>query len=142
MASFPLSRKEAPVRPALVAAVTLAALSLAACGQPAPAAAPPTPAAPPSSPAADPAGGTSLSGAQSWTMPDLVGSGLQDAQDAIQRLTDFAIVITTSHDATGRGRNQVADRNWKVCDQNVAPGATITPDTEIDFGAVMLDEEC
>jgi hypothetical protein len=45
-------------------------------------------------------------------MPDLVGSPLQSAQDRIQRLTNFAIAVTTSHDATGAGRHQVWDRNW------------------------------
>jgi hypothetical protein len=47
-------------------------------------------------------------------MPDLVGVGLQDAQDAIQGLTDFRIPVTTSHDATGAGRAQVLDRGWRV----------------------------
>ena len=75
-------------------------------------------------------------------MPDLVGSNLQEAQNAVQSLTDFAITVTTSHDATGKGREQVLDRNWKVCSQNVAAGATITTDTKIDFGTVKLDESC
>jgi hypothetical protein len=78
----------------------------------------------------------------SWTMPDLRGSVLQNAQDVIQRLTDRRILVTTSHDATGRGRQQVVDSNWKVCSQNIAPGQTITADTRIDFGAVQLDERC
>lgn len=80
--------------------------------------------------------------ATSWIMPDLIGAQLQSAQDRIQALTDFAIAITTSHDATGAGRHQVLDRNWKVCSQNVPPGATIYRDTRIDFGAVKLDEHC
>jgi hypothetical protein len=29
-------------------------------------------------------------------------------------------------DATGAGRQQVLDRNWKVCGQSVAAGETIT----------------
>jgi hypothetical protein len=75
-------------------------------------------------------------------MPNLVGSGLQDAQDAIQRLTGYGIAVTSSHDATGAGRMQVSDRNWKVCSQNVAPGETIMPGTQIDFGVVKLEEDC
>ena len=75
-------------------------------------------------------------------MPDLVGANLQDAQNAIQSLTDFAIAVTTSHDETGKGRAQVIDRNWKVCSQNVRPGETVTTGTEIDFGAVKLEESC
>lgn len=75
-------------------------------------------------------------------MPDLVGANLQDAQNAIQALTDFGIAVTTSTDATGAGRAQLLDNNWTVCAQNVAPGETITADTDIDFAAVKLDESC
>ena len=75
-------------------------------------------------------------------MPDLVGENLQDTQNAIQRLTGYAIPITTSHDATGNGRNQISDRNWKVCSQNIAAGKVVPVDTELDFGAVKLDESC
>lgn len=75
-------------------------------------------------------------------MPDLVGSNLQSAQNQIQSLTDFAIFVTTSHDATGAGRQQILDMNWKVCSQNIPPGSTISSDTRIDFGAVKLEERC
>ena len=78
----------------------------------------------------------------SWRMPNLVGHGLQDAQDTIQALTDDRIFVTKSHDATGAGRHQILDRDWKVCDQDVRPGATITVGTTIDFGAVKLSERC
>jgi hypothetical protein len=37
---------------------------------------------------------------------------------------------------------QIADRNWKVCTQNIPPGATITADSRIDFGAVKVEESC
>ncbi|QNG55674.1 PASTA domain-containing protein [Pseudonocardia petroleophila] len=75
-------------------------------------------------------------------MPDLVGANLQDAQNAVQSLTDFGIAVTTSTDATGAGRNQVLDANWTVCAQNIAPGETITADSRIDFAAVKLEEAC
>ncbi|HEX6357522.1 hypothetical protein [Actinophytocola sp.] len=39
--------------------------------------------------------------AQQWTMPDLVGATLQDAQDQIQALTDGTVYSTDSHDLTG-----------------------------------------
>jgi hypothetical protein len=148
------------VRPVPTVAAAAIALLLAGCGSapsapsappaaaPSPAAAPNVPAVPAPAPTAVPAPGAGdavpaeSAGTASWTMPDLVGAGLQEAQDAIQGLTDFGISITTSHDATGQDRQQVSDRNWKVCDQSVPPGATITPDTVIDFGAVKLDESC
>jgi hypothetical protein len=80
--------------------------------------------------------------ATSWAMPDLVGLNLQSAQNQIQSLTDFAIAVTTSHDATGTDRQQVLDENWKVCSQNIPPGHTIDSDTRIDFGAVKREERC
>lgn len=118
----------------LMAAVT-------ACGSPTPpstAPADPTPVtATASAPAANDAGS-----AASWSMPNLVGSSLQAAQDSIQKLTSNAIVVTRSHDATGASRSQVLDRNWKVCSQNIPAGTPIDPSTKIDFGAVKVDERC
>ena len=81
-------------------------------------------------------------GARQWVMPDLVGSKLQDAQDRIQKLTGNPTFITFSHDASGQGRNQVVDSNWKVCSQNVAPGASFDDRAKIDFGAVKSAEQC
>lgn len=77
-----------------------------------------------------------------WTMPELVGATLQDAQDQIQTLTGDAVYFTDSHDLTGENRNQVLDANWKVCTQNVEPGAPVTAESRIDFGVVKLEEAC
>jgi beta-lactam-binding protein with PASTA domain len=90
----------------------------------------------------DPAVPTAAAAPTSWVMPNLVGVNLQDAQNRIQSLTTYAIAITTSHDATGAGRQQIVDRNWKVCSQNVPPGQRIRADTKIDFGAVKTTERC
>jgi hypothetical protein len=79
---------------------------------------------------------------QHWAMPNEVGSGLQTAQDAIQKLTGNVVFFTSSHDVSGRGRHQILDRDWKVCDQNVAAGAQIQAGTKIDFGVVKLAEAC
>jgi hypothetical protein len=85
---------------------------------------------------------TSGSGAASgWVMPNLVGTDLQSAQDAIQSVTDDGIWYTHSHDATGAGRMQLWDRDWKVCSQNVAPGASIHSGTSITFDVVKRDSE-
>jgi hypothetical protein len=75
-------------------------------------------------------------------MPNMVGVNLQEAQDGIQALTGDKIFVTKSHDASGRARHQILDRDWKVCGQNVKPGAIIKPDTLIDFAAVKLTESC
>jgi beta-lactam-binding protein with PASTA domain len=117
-------------------------LLAAACGAPAPAPTPPSTTTAPSTTSALSATPTAGPAATSWVMPDLVGVNLQDAQNAIQSLTDFGIAITTSTDATGAGRSQLLDRNWTVCSQNVAPGESITADTAIDFAVVQLDESC
>lgn len=80
--------------------------------------------------------------APTWTMPDLIGRDLQSAQDTVQRMTDFAIAATTSHDATGAGRPQVVDQDWRVCSQSVPAGAAVDPETMIDFGVVLRGEPC
>lgn len=79
---------------------------------------------------------------QQWVMPNLVGTVLQDAQDSIQAVTGNPVFITRSHDVSGRDRSQAIDANWKVCDQNVEPGAMFTADSLVDFGVVKLDETC
>ncbi|MFD9003274.1 hypothetical protein ACFV0T_20240 [Streptomyces sp. NPDC059582] len=73
------------------------------------------------------------------TVPDFVGMGLQSAQDTAQEQGFYAL---TSHDALGRDRNQILDRDWKVCSQSVQAGTSSAVDTELDFGAVKLDETC
>jgi PASTA domain len=75
-------------------------------------------------------------------MPNLVGQNLQEAQDAIQKLTDNPLFLTLSTDATGQGRAQVVDSNWKICSQNVKPGDRFTKDTKIEFASVKLAERC
>lgn len=96
----------------------------------------PTPGVSPKSPAA------SLNGS-SFTMPDLTGGTLQDAQNAVQKL---GIFYSVSHDLRG-SRNQLLDRNWKVCDQKPAAGETvsgsrISREGKIDFGVVKRSETC
>jgi len=70
------------------------------------------------------------------TMPDVVGLGLQDAQDLIQTRGVF---FSRSFDCTGAGRQQILDRNWVVVTQTPAPGAPIA-EGEPRLGAVKLDE--
>jgi hypothetical protein len=79
---------------------------------------------------------------KSWTMPNLVGAGLQQAQDRIQALTHNEIFFTSSHDVSGQGRHQILDRDWRVCSQNVASGTSIGIGTKIDFGVVKTSEAC
>jgi hypothetical protein len=76
--------------------------------------------------------------AKTAELPDLVGKGLQSAQDAAQAAGFFQL---PSHDSLGRGRNQILDRDWNVCFQTPEPGRHSTK-TKIDLGAVKLDEAC
>jgi beta-lactam-binding protein with PASTA domain len=85
---------------------------------------------------------TTTASPASWVMPNLVGANLQAAQDAIQALTTDFVFFTSSTDATGQGRPQVLDSNWKVCAQNIPPGGTITTTTKIEFATVKLTEQC
>lgn len=80
--------------------------------------------------------------AQTWPMPNVQGAVLQSAQDTIQALTGGAIFFTASVDATGQGRQQVLDANWKVCAQTPAAGTLIDVSAKISFAAVKLSEQC
>ncbi|CAG6397602.1 exported hypothetical protein [Actinacidiphila cocklensis] len=77
--------------------------------------------------------------ASATTVPSLVGLGLQTAQDTAQA-AGFSNL--TSHDASGDGRMQILDRNWKVCDQTPSAGDRADDDVKIDLGAVKLGEPC
>lgn len=71
-------------------------------------------------------------------LPSFAGMGLQAAQDQAQSLGFYRL---DSHDAAGRGRDQIWDRDWKVCFQRPAPGSRRTAVT-VGFGAVKLEESC
>lgn len=77
--------------------------------------------------------------AEKATVPNFVGMGLQSAQDKAQ---DAGFYSLKSQDALGRGRMQAFDRNWKVCSQNIKADTSTSTDTELDFGAVKLEEDC
>jgi len=97
--------------------------------------------APPSS-QPEPTSSSPVEGA-TFTMPNEVGKGLQDAQDDLQRVSHDPVFYTSSKDATGRGRHQVFDRDWKVCGQNVPAGKLVERKTVlITFSVVKLAESC
>ncbi|WP_457031413.1 PASTA domain-containing protein [Kitasatospora sp. P5_F3] len=80
----------------------------------------------------------SAGSAGSATLPTFTGMGLQTAQDRAQAAGFYAL---RSHDALGRSRTQIDDRNWKVCFQAPAAGQRATG-AVVDFGTVKLDEQC
>lgn len=63
-------------------------------------------------------------------MPNVLCRNLQDAQNDIQKVGVF---FSRSHDATGKGRRQLWDRNWIVVAQTPPPG------TPIGEGDAVLD---
>ncbi len=96
------------------------------------------PTTPPTSPATSPPTTAPPAKTASGELPGFVGMGLQSAQDKAQELGYYHLA---SHDALGRGRNQISDRNWKVCSQSPRPGRH-PRGTRIDFGTVKLEETC
>ncbi|MEU9715096.1 hypothetical protein [Streptomyces sp. NPDC047976] len=87
-----------------------------------------------------PADTSAGAGAASSTgrLPNFVGRQLQAAQDDAQAAGFY---LLSSTDATGAGRMQVLDRNWKVCGQSPAPG-THDVTTRVTFSTVKTEESC
>lgn len=77
--------------------------------------------------------------AASFTMPNLVGMGLQDAQDLLQSQGSY---LLDQQDASGLGRLQMIDSNWKVCTQSPSAGSSVGIQSTVQLGAVKLDESC
>lgn len=77
--------------------------------------------------------------AKTIAVPNLVGKGLQTAQDTSQAAGLYSL---TSHDSLGQDRLQILDRDWQVCFQKPAPGSKVDATTKVDLGAVKLTETC
>lgn len=81
--------------------------------------------------------------AETYTMPSEIGNVLQSSQEDIEGILGVPVwPLLQSHDVKEGWRFQVLDSDWKVCDQDPAPGATFDETTVIDFGVVKLDERC
>ncbi len=74
-----------------------------------------------------------------FTMPQLVGMTLQDAQDQLQGLGSYWL---HQRDATGQNRLQINDRNWQVCSQSPGAGAQASTSTLVELSSVKRDESC
>jgi beta-lactam-binding protein with PASTA domain len=70
-------------------------------------------------------------------VPNVVCKDLQSAQDILQAAGFFNL---RSEDASGRGRQQLIDRNWVVVDQSVASGNTPDRGTRITLSVVKFGE--
>ena len=122
--------------PALVTAVLAAGIAVAGCSSAHPAASASTAPAQSSTSFTAPAQSST-----SFTMPNEVGHVLQDAQDDLQRVSGNPAYYSRSHDLLG-DRHQILDRDWQVCTQNIAEGATVSESDTVDFGVVKLSESC
>lgn len=87
----------------------------------------------------EPAGPTTESVQVTFTMPNLTGMVLQDAQDLLQASGSY---FMDQEDATGEGRMQLNDSNWQVCSQEPAAGETVGTEATVLLRAVKLDETC
>lgn len=118
---------------------TAASASASASGSPAASPTVAAPSAPVSAGASTPAGAAKpTSAGTAKALPNLVGQGLQSAQDAAQAAGFYNLA---SSDALGRDRMQIDDRNWKVCFQSPAAGQADSS-AKVTFSAVKLDETC
>lgn len=76
---------------------------------------------------------------EKFVMPKVTGMVLQTAQDLLQSKGSY---LMDQQDASGLGRIQVLDSNWKVCTQKPKAGAKVPIETIVVLGAVKLDEKC
>jgi hypothetical protein len=74
---------------------------------------------------------------QLGTIPNVVCKDLQTAQDTLQAAGFFNL---HSKDGTGKGRQQILDRNWVVIAQSVPAGATPGLEASVTLTAVKFGE--
>lgn len=79
--------------------------------------------------------------AETWTMPDVVGKTLAQAESSVTGLSDSVTIRTVSTDMTGFGRQQLSAPNWTVCATAPRAGGTITAKTTVVLGVVRLHTE-
>ena len=103
---------------------------------PPPAPAKPAPSTPDAAVAASP---EAVPAPELFVMPKLVGVNLQLAQDTLQSVGSY---VLDQEDASGLGRIQVNDSNWKVCSQRPKAGASVPIETVVLLTSVKLAEEC
>lgn len=77
--------------------------------------------------------------ATAFTMPDLVGKSLQEAQDELQALGSF---LMDQEDATDKGRLQIIDDNWTVCSQDPEAGEQHSKLDVVTLWSVKNGEDC
>jgi hypothetical protein len=71
------------------------------------------------------------------SMPALVGKTVFDADKEVPLGTRLLLV-----DGTGQHRKVIWPANWRVCKQDPAAGAPLTPSTAVTLVVVKLEEKC
>jgi len=74
-----------------------------------------------------------------FTMPEVVGMNLQDAQDLLQSRGSY---LLDQADATSQDRFQLLDAQWQVCHQLPAAGSHVLKTRIVRLDVVKLDENC
>lgn len=72
-------------------------------------------------------------------MPSVVGMVLQDAQDLLQSQGSY---LMDQVDASGAGRIQFFDTNWRVCSQEPSAGLPLSSVDIVTLRSVKRDESC
>lgn len=70
-------------------------------------------------------------------MPALVGKTVFDADKEVPLGTRLLLV-----DGTNQHRKVIWPANWRVCKQDPAAGAPLTPSTAVTLVVVKLEEKC
>ena len=65
---------------------------------------------------------------------------LQDAQDDLQRVSGNSAYYSRSHDLLDN-RHQILDRDWQVCTQNIAKGATVSESDTLTSAVVQAERK-
>lgn len=108
--------------------------------QPSPAGIPDSGTGQPPSPANDePPTNVTPSDPPTPVMPSVVGMVLQDAQDLLQAQGSY---LMDQADASGEGRIQFFDSNWRVCSQAPSAGSPLSSVDIVTLNSVKLDESC
>ena len=108
--------------------------------EPSPAGIPASGSGEPSNPDSDPStANVTPSKPAAPVMPSVVGMVLQDAQNLLQSQGSY---LMDQVDASGAGRIQFFDSNWRVCSQEPLAGSPLSTIDVVTLGAVKLDESC
>ncbi len=89
-----------------------------------------------------PGGTYSTAAHTTFTMPDLTGKPLPQAEKAVQQAARNALFQIHPEDATPAGRRPEPAQGWKVCGQDIAAGQTTDQTSTLTLRVARLGESC